>query len=154
MKKIHEGKMQFRNPLWMKVAIIVGTPLFLLLTGYIAWACILGFSPANGYFLGVILLPVIAMFGYLTYLGILLLRDINIVIEPMQDGFTVHRGKSSRHYRWRDIKTLKKSNMFQVVWCIDKKRKRIFTVDYIFKGSGYLFEMIQQNLSTEEPTTS
>lgn len=120
--------------LYMKIVIVFGVPLLATMTVVVTYAYILGFLPENGYFPGFLMLPIPVFFGYGTFIGILILRDINIIIIPTDDGLIVRRRKSSRRYIWSDLWKFKNSKVWQIFKCIDKRGKIIFVIDYEYIG--------------------
>ncbi len=124
-----QGAWKVWNPWWVKAAILLGAPAFLVLGESLLWFAL---DPAHAYSPRNLLLLAIILFVLLVVVppGFVLARFVNHELHVFAGGVEVRRGRSGKFLRWGDIGEMRVHHVVQVMKLYDQSGRLVYAADF------------------------
>jgi hypothetical protein len=148
-RKTREPPLRVANPLWLKIALVLGVPfmgflgLFMLSLPFekeLQFSLKTLVSLGSGVFL-----------LYVLPLGISLVRFMNHELHVGENGIEIRLGKVGKVLRWNEIGKIRVHQASQVFKLYDKAGRLVYAVDFYAENFYPFYELLKEKLNPPSP---
>jgi hypothetical protein len=143
--EMQDSSFQVMNPVWLRVAIVLGTALFVALAVGSAWQAYV--EPLV--FLRVGEGAVALLFGCFSVVGVRLIKFIHYKLEVEESSVTIRSSNESYSLRWADLR-LRDRPVLQVTEVRDRDDKILYAVDWYARNARLFVQAYAQRMGKKQ----